>query len=100
MKGYYLASIFNYIHLQQLGNLNLWGISSSVPFLKDALEKNFGGAKVKVNVFRHGIYKNAPNSLTESGFTKPHKENVSTIAQYRYNHCDLEYLTFHLNIHQ
>lgn len=71
---YFIASIFTHIHLQKQGALNLFGHSSSVPFLRKALEK-YGA---KVHVYKHGPFKNAPNSFTESGFTSPHKKNVET----------------------
>ena len=71
-KDYYLASMFTHIHLQEKGMLGLNGMSTSVPFLRDSLKK-YG---VQCHVYKHGDYKNAPNSLTEAGFTKAHKENV------------------------
>ena len=71
---YFIASIFTHVHLQRQGNLNLFGYSSSVPFLRKTLEK-YG---CKVHVYKHGDYKNAPNMFTETQFTKPHKQNVET----------------------
>ncbi|CAB9522018.1 Putative signal peptide peptidase SppA [Seminavis robusta] len=71
---YYLASIFTHVHLQQQGSLNFAGFSSSVPFLKDTLKK-YG---VAAHVYKHGPYKNAPNSLTESGLTRAHRQNIET----------------------
>jgi len=71
---YFLASQFTHIHLQKQGCLNLFGYSASIPFFREFLEKH----NVKVHVYKHGPFKNAPNSFTESRFNKPHKENIET----------------------
>lgn len=52
----------------------MFGHSSSVPFFRKTLEK-YGA---KVHVYKHGAFKNAPNSFTETGFTKEHKKNIET----------------------
>lgn len=71
-KDYYLASIFDQIHLQEKGLVGIYGFSATVPFLRKALEK-YGA---NVHVYKHGPFKNAPNSLTETDFTNPHRQNV------------------------
>lgn len=76
-KDYYLASVFTHIHMQRTGELNLFGLTSQQVFLRGLLEK-YG---INAHVFKHGKYKNAPNALTEWGFNKPHKENVTNILE-------------------
>mmetsp|Transcript_25761 Transcript_25761/g.56492 ORF Transcript_25761/g.56492 Transcript_25761/m.56492 type:complete len:356 (-) Transcript_25761:1189-2256(-) len=76
-KEYFLASVFSHIHLQPQGDVNLFGVGMSVPFLRGTLDK-YG---VIAHVIKNGKYKNAANSLTEKGFTKEHKENTSAIVQ-------------------
>jgi signal peptide peptidase SppA len=74
-KEYFLASAFSQIHMQPRGNMQLFGVSISNIFIADALKK-YG---IKVHVFKHGIYKNAPNSVTERGYTRHHYENTKAI---------------------
>lgn len=76
-KEYFLASAFSDIIMQKRGNLNLFGVSTSNTFVLGALEK-YG---VKAHVFKHGKYKNAPNILTEYGYTKAHLENTKSIIE-------------------
>eukprot|EP00977_Amphora_coffeiformis_P013571 scaffold3586_cov164-Amphora_coffeaeformis.AAC.22 len=59
------------------GELNLFGLTSEQFFLRGLLEK-YG---INVHVFKHGKYKNAPNALTEWGFNKAHRENVTNILE-------------------
>ena len=74
-KEYFIASAFSQIHMQARGNLNLFGVSMSNVFLADALKK-YG---LNVHIFKHGQFKNAPNSLTETGYTNCHFENTRAI---------------------
>lgn len=76
-KDYYLASIFTHVHMQKTGEVNLFGLTSQQFFLRGLLEK-YG---INVHVFKHGKYKNAPNALTEWGFNKAHRENVTNILK-------------------
>jgi ClpP class serine protease len=75
---YYIASIFTHIHLQRQGTFRFAGFSSTVPFFKDALQK-YGAI---VHVYKHGPFKNAPNSLTERGWTKEHLSNMKTYLDH------------------
>mmetsp|Transcript_2571 Transcript_2571/g.3616 ORF Transcript_2571/g.3616 Transcript_2571/m.3616 type:complete len:815 (-) Transcript_2571:6-2450(-) len=74
---FYLASIFSHIHLQQNGELQLFGLATSNVFLRDALKK-YG---IKVHVFKHGKYKTAPNVFTEQSYVREHKENTTTLVK-------------------
>mmetsp|Transcript_2574 Transcript_2574/g.3059 ORF Transcript_2574/g.3059 Transcript_2574/m.3059 type:complete len:728 (-) Transcript_2574:151-2334(-) len=76
-KEYFLGTAFSQIHMQPRGNLNIFGVSASAVFLFDALEK-YG---IRAHVFKHGQYKNAPNTLTERGYTKPHLENTKSLIE-------------------
>ncbi len=84
-QEYYLASVFSHIHLQAQGECNLFGMGSSSTFAKGFLQK-YG---ITAHVFKHGVYKNAPNMLTEHGFTREHLENVTNILESANDHiCD------------
>jgi len=74
-KEYYLASIFTHVHMQEKGELNLFGMISQQLFLRGMLEK-YG---IVMHVFKHGQYKNFANMFTESGFNRPHRENVTNV---------------------
>jgi protease-4 len=74
-KEYILASAFSQVNMQPRGNMQFFGVSMSNVFLSDAFKK-YG---IKAHVFKHGQYKNAPNSITESGYTKAHYENSKAI---------------------
>lgn len=74
-KEYFLASAFSQVHMQTRGNVNLFGVSATNCFLADAFEK-YG---LTVHVFKHGHFKNAPNSLTETGYTHAHYMNTKAI---------------------
>jgi signal peptide peptidase SppA len=76
-KEYYLASVFTHIHMQQHGELNLFGMISQQFFLRDLLEQ-YG---IQLHVFKHGPYKNFPNMFTHSGFNNFHLENVTNIQK-------------------
>jgi hypothetical protein len=52
-KEYLVACAFSHIHMQQNGELNLFGIASSNPFFRQFMEK-YG---IQAHVFKHGKYK-------------------------------------------
>lgn len=76
MGDYYLASVFDEIWLQPVGSVSATGVSSDVPFVKDLLEK----VGVETQFVHQGIYKSAPESLTERGMTPPHREMMQSIV--------------------
>lgn len=76
-KEYILASSFSHVNLQPRGSLQFYGVSMTGVFFADALKKN----GIIAHVFKHGQFKNAPNSFTESGFTRPHYENTSDLLE-------------------
>jgi hypothetical protein len=92
MQDYFLASAFSQIHLQPQGDLTLFGIHSTQPFFRDALQK-YG---ITVHVWKHGAYKNMANRFTHSQFSKEHYENVAGILLPIHQHvCDAIYTSRH-----
>ena len=75
-SDYYLASSFGNVHLQARGTMGLFGACSSNVFLRPMLDK-YG---IKVHVFRHGLYKNAPSIFTDSKYSRAHLENVKSMT--------------------
>eukprot|EP00529_Nitzschia_sp_RCC80_P010374 CAMPEP_0113455936 /NCGR_PEP_ID=MMETSP0014_2-20120614/8629_1 /TAXON_ID=2857 /ORGANISM="Nitzschia sp." /LENGTH=760 /DNA_ID=CAMNT_0000347375 /DNA_START=139 /DNA_END=2421 /DNA_ORIENTATION=+ /assembly_acc=CAM_ASM_000159 len=75
MKDFYVASAFSKIHMQENGDLNLFGLHSTSTFIKDFLMK-YG---ISVNVWKHGEYKNAANTFTHNRYSRDHFENVAGI---------------------
>jgi len=74
-RPYYLATAFDEIWLQPMGNVGLTGLYAEVPFFKGTLDL-LGIAPE----FEHREeFKTAMNSLTETKMTPPHREG-STIA--------------------
>jgi len=75
-RDYFLASACSYIDLQSRGCLDLFGFTSTNIFLRGALDK-YG---VKILVFRHGDYKNAPSIFTDKKYSKAHLESVKSMT--------------------
>eukprot|EP00591_Stephanopyxis_turris_P008313 CAMPEP_0195508558 /NCGR_PEP_ID=MMETSP0794_2-20130614/1735_1 /TAXON_ID=515487 /ORGANISM="Stephanopyxis turris, Strain CCMP 815" /LENGTH=754 /DNA_ID=CAMNT_0040635551 /DNA_START=85 /DNA_END=2349 /DNA_ORIENTATION=+ len=74
-KEYFLASEFQTIFMQKSGSLKLYGMSFEALFLRDAFDK-YG---IKVDVFKHGKYKNAANTFTDRKYNSPHRENTEAL---------------------
>lgn len=77
-KEYLLACAFSHIHMQKNGELNLFGVSYSSVFLRSFMESH----GIKAHVFKHGLYKNAPNMFTETGFTREHRQNLQNMVEH------------------
>ena len=75
MSNYYLAASFDTLWLQPVGVVAINGVGAEVPFVKGLLDK------VGVNAqFNHkGIYKSAPESLTRTGMSAPHREMMNAL---------------------
>lgn len=73
--AYYLAAAFDEIWLQPMGSVSITGISGEVPFLKGVMEK-FG---VEAALDHRGKYKNAVESLTRKGMSKPSREMMTEL---------------------
>jgi len=76
ISDYFLASAFDEIWLQPVGSVSAVGVASEVPFVKDLLDK----VGVETQFVHQGIYKSAPESLTERGMTPPHREMMQSIV--------------------
>lgn len=74
--GYYLATVFDEIWLQESGDVGLIGVAGQVLFLHDALDR----AGIDAQVGQRHEYKNAANMFTRTGFTEPHREAVGAIV--------------------
>ena len=72
---YYLASALEQIWLQQSGSFGVAGIVVETPFLKAGLDK----VGVKIEGGKRYEYKSAPESFTESGYTRPARENLQQL---------------------
>jgi len=76
MGDYYLAASFDQVWLQPVGIVSVNGVSVEIPFFKGLMDKI--GAKAE---FSHkGIYKSAPESLTETGMSVPHREMMAGLV--------------------
>src|SRR6516165_6369338 len=74
-RPYYLATAFDEIWLQPMGNVGLTGLYAEVPFFKGTLDL-LGIAPE----FEHREeFKTAMNSLTETKMTPPHREEVHAL---------------------
>ncbi len=75
MGDYYLASAFDQIWVQPVGVVALGGVSAETPFVKGVLDH----VGVTAQFAHRGKYKSAPESLTETGMTAPHRDMMESI---------------------
>lgn len=76
MGDYFLASAFDEIWLQPVGIVSAPGVAAEVPFVRDLLDK----VGVETQFVHQGIYKSAPESLTERQMSAPHREMMQSIV--------------------
>jgi protease-4 len=76
MGDYYLASSFGQLWLQPVGSVALNGVAAEVPFFKGIMDKI--GVEAQFN--HKGKYKSAPESLTLTGMSGPHREMMESIV--------------------
>ena len=76
MADYYLASAFDQIWVQPVGVVALGGVAAETPFVKGVLDR----VGVSAQFAHRGKYKSAPESLTETGMTPPHREMMQSIV--------------------
>jgi len=74
--GYYLASVFNEIHLQPLGAVGLTGLYLETPLLKGLFDQ----VGVMPSGGKRGPYKTAANMFTEDSLTPEHRESLDWLA--------------------
>lgn len=75
--GYYLAAAFDRIVLQPTGAVGLTGFYAESPFARRVLDD----WAVTPRVGRREEFKNAPNTITETGFTPAHRANLEALIK-------------------
>ena len=76
-KDYFLASLFDEIAISPAGFLSLTGLKWEVPFGRKFLDK----WEVKPNMLHEGQFKSAIERYTESDFSSPHKEAITSLVK-------------------
>jgi protease-4 len=71
-RPYYLATAFDQIWLQPMGDLGLTGLYTETPFIHDTLQR----IGVAADFDHRSEYKTAMNSLTEDAMTAPQREET------------------------
>ena len=79
-REYYLASAAEKIYLVPTGSLDVAGLATYELFLKGTLDKVGAHADFE----RIGDYKTAPNQLTQTTFTPPHREMTESLTRDMY----------------
>ena len=74
-RPYYLATAFEEIWLQPMGNVGLTGLYTEIPFFKGTLDL----IGVAPQFDHREEFKTAMNSLTETKMTPPHREEVDAL---------------------
>lgn len=72
-QSYYLASAADKLYLTPTGMIQWFGYSAQIHHYKGTLEK----LGVKLQVFKQGKYKGAPESFTESEISESNREQIS-----------------------
>jgi protease IV len=76
MRSYYLATAFDEIWLQPMGDVGLVGLRVEMPFFRGLLDKL--GVEPRLDHRRE--YKTAMNTLTETAMTPAHREETAALA--------------------
>src|SRR6266436_5495965 len=74
-RSYYLATAFDEIWLQPMGNVGLTGLYAEIPFFRGTLDL----LGVAPEFDHREEYKTAINSLTETKMTPPHRKEVDAL---------------------
>jgi protease-4 len=74
-RPYYLATAFDEIWLQPLGDVGLTGLRAEVPFVRGALDRL--GVEAKFD--HRSEYKSAMNTLTDTQMTSPQREETEAL---------------------
>lgn len=72
---YYLASAFDEVWMQPVGQLNFSGLNVQLPFIKSTIEK-YG---IKAEFEKRKEYKSAMETFTEDEMTAPARENMESL---------------------
>lgn len=80
-QGYYLASAFERIYLQESGDVGLVGLSSESPFLRETLAR----LDLEPRLDARERYKTVINHATETGLTEAHREADQALLDDLFN---------------
>ena len=80
-KAYYLASVADDVYLHPEGSVDFRGLSSSVVFLKDALDK----LGIDMQVIKVGTYKSAVEPFMLNEMSPANREQVTSYLHSIYN---------------
>src|SRR5699024_9471996 len=80
-QAYYVASSADSVFMNPQGSLDFRGISSSVMFMKDALDK----LGVDVQVVKVGSYKSAVEPFIQGGMSPENREQVTSYVNSLYD---------------
>lgn len=75
LGGYYLASSFDEIWIQPMGNLMITGLSAELPFLRNVLDK----IGIEPQFFQRKEYKSAYESLTNSEISEANRRAMQAL---------------------
>ncbi|PCK00378.1 MAG: signal peptide peptidase SppA [Zetaproteobacteria bacterium] len=75
LSGYYLASSFDEIWMQPMGNLMITGIGAEMPFLRNVLDK----IGIEPQFFQRKEYKSAYESLTNSEMSEANRRATQAL---------------------
>jgi protease-4 len=78
--GYYLATAFEEIHLQESGDIGLTGLLYESMFLRGTFDK----LGIEPRMDQRYEYKNAMNTYTEKKYTAPHREAMQVLADSQF----------------
>src|SRR4051794_34610492 len=76
-EGYYLATAFDEIELQQIGLVGLTGLGAQVPLARDFL----ASLGIDFEVLRRAEYKTALETVTDSQLTGPNREQLESLLE-------------------
>jgi protease-4 len=74
-REYYLATACSKVYAVPTAILDISGLAAEVTFFRGTLDK----LGIEAQFEGVGKYKNAPNQLTERGFTEPHREQMEAL---------------------
>jgi protease-4 len=74
-RPYYLATAFDEIWLQPLGDVGLTGLRAEVPFVRGALDR----LGIEARFDHRSEYKSAMNTLTDTQMTGPQREETGAL---------------------
>lgn len=74
-SNYYLASVANKIFLYPYGNVNLKGLSISIPYIKKTLDT----LGIKMEVIKVGTYKSAPEPYSSDTMSMANREQLTSM---------------------